>query len=160
MNLTLPAGKVQLDILVENLGRINYGPYLLKNNKGITERVSFAGKDLQNWQMFSLPMDDLDAVWISGNTNVMDIPVLKKGSFTLSQPGDSYLDLSNWGKGNVWINGHNLGRYWYVGPQQTIYVPKEWLKKGKNDIMIWELLKPEQSVLQGIDKPILDQVVK
>jgi beta-galactosidase len=92
---------------------------------------------------------------VSGNA-----PVLKKGTFVLSATGDTYLDMSNWGKGAVWINGHNLGRYWETGPQQTMYVPAEWLKKGTNSIAVFELLKPEQTVLSGISKPILDVVKK
>jgi beta-galactosidase len=68
--------------------------------------------------------------------------------------------MSDWGKGVVWINGHNLGRYWQVGPQQTLYVPAEWLKKGANDIVVLELLKPEQNLLKGIQHPILDVLKK
>jgi beta-galactosidase len=64
--------------------------------------------------------------------------------------------MRKWGKGVVWINGHNLGRYWQVGPQQTIYVPAEWLKTGNNEIEVLELLKPEEKQLVGITKPILD----
>jgi len=72
--------------------------------------------------------------------------------------GDTWLDMSKWGKGCVWINGHSLGRYWSIGPQQTLYVPAEWLKNGKNDIIVLELLKPGQSELSAVGKPILDIV--
>jgi beta-galactosidase len=64
--------------------------------------------------------------------------------------------MSNWGKGVVWINGHNLGRYWYIGPQQTIYVPAEWLKKGDNQITVLELLHDGNDMLKAINHPILD----
>lgn len=66
--------------------------------------------------------------------------------------------MSNWGKGVVWVNGNNLGKYWKIGPQQTIYLPKEWLKKGKNEIIIFEMLKPQQNVLKGVKFPILDKL--
>lgn len=66
--------------------------------------------------------------------------------------------MSQWGKGVVWVNGHNLGRYWYVGPQQTVYLPVEWLKKGTNDIEVLELLRPDQTKLQGLPHPILDSL--
>jgi beta-galactosidase len=66
--------------------------------------------------------------------------------------------MRNWGKGCVWINGHNLGRYWQVGPQQTIYVPAEWLKKGSNEIIVFEMIKPEVNKLSSLDKPILDEL--
>jgi beta-galactosidase len=64
--------------------------------------------------------------------------------------------MSNWGKGCVWVNGHHLGRYWKIGPQQTLYVPVEWLKKGANEIVVLELIKPEQQELHSVEKPILN----
>jgi beta-galactosidase len=156
--LDLPAGKPTLDILVENLGRINYGPYLLKNKKGITGEVSLNNINLKEWQMFSLPFDNLQSLSFRNSKPGGNVPVIKKGSFNLETVGDTYLDMSNWGKGVVWVNGHNLGRYWNIGPQQTIYLPAEWLKKGSNEIIVLELLKPEVSQLQGIQKPVLDRI--
>jgi beta-galactosidase len=152
--VVLPAGTVTLDILVENLGRINFGPYLLKNKKGIAGEVLFNGQAIHQWQQFKLPFDVQPAVKPSAAG--ADAPVLKEGSFTLSATGDTYLDMTQWGKGAVWINGHHLGRYWQVGPQQTLYVPAEWLKKGNNKITVLELIKPAANTLQGIDHAILD----
>ena len=156
--LDLPKGNVTLDILVENMGRINFGPYLLKNQKGITQKVLLDGKELTGWQMFSLPFDNTDKLVVKGSVNTPNIPVVRKGSFNLQKTGDTYLDMRLWGKGCVWINGHHLGRYWEIGPQQTLYVPAEWLKKGPNEVVVLELLKSGQTVLQGLAKPILDQV--
>ncbi len=158
MELVLPAGKVQLDILVENLGRINFGPYLLKNKKGITQSVMFAGKELKNWKMYKLPFDQPGKPVAVNKEMAADIPVIKYGYFNLDKTGDTYLDLSKWGKGVVWINGHHLGRYWSIGPQQTIYVPAEWVKAGKNEIQILELLKPGQNVLSSTETPVLDKL--
>lgn len=158
MKLTLPAGKVTLDILVENLGRINFGPYLLKNEKGITKKVVFAGKELHYWEMYGLPFDHIQAVHFRNDKLSGDEPVIRKGYFDLDSLADTYLDMSQWGKGVVWVNGHNLGRYWYIGPQQTIYLPAEWLKKGRNEIEVLELLRPGQHVLKGINHPILDSL--
>jgi len=159
MILKLPAGKVTLDILVENLGRINFGPYLLKNKKGITKKVLFNGKEIYGWNMYSLPFHNLNGIKYQQAKNY-DAPVLKKGIFSINKVADTYLDMSNWGKGVVWINGHNLGRYWQVGPQQTIYVPAEWLKKGTNDIEIFEQLKTNLSVVSSIKRPILDKLFR
>ncbi len=156
LQIDLPAGKIRLDILVENLGRINYGPYLLKNKKGITEKVIFNGNELKGWQMFSLPVANINSVHAKTNVIINNVPVFRKGIFNLETVGDSYLDMSNWGKGCVWINGHHLGRYWNIGPQQTIYVPAEWLKKGKNEIAVFELLKSNETELKGITTPILN----
>ncbi|NLR68451.1 beta-galactosidase [Chitinophaga varians] len=154
VNITLPEGTITLDILVENLGRINFGPYLLKNRKGIDGQVLFNGKAIGQWQQFRLPYEQQPVVKTSAVA--ADAPVLKEGSFTLNTKGDTYLDMSKWGKGVVWINGHHLGRYWQVGPQQTLYVPAEWLKTGQNKITVLELIKPAQTQVQGIDHPILD----
>jgi beta-galactosidase len=156
----LPAGEATIDILVENLGRINFGPNLLKNNKGITTSVSLNGKVLKGWDMYSLPFQHIDDIKFSKTALSIDQPVLKRGYFNLTETGDTYLDMRNWGKGSVWINGHNLGRYWSVGPQQTLYVPVEWLKKGKNEVVVLELLKPEQDEVSGLSKPMLNEVHK
>jgi beta-galactosidase len=157
LKLTLPAGRVKLDILVENLGRINFGPYLLKNKKGITENVQFNGKQVYNWAMYSLPFSKVNNI-VYGTKVKGDRPAVKKGTFSLSTLGDTYLDMSHCGKGVVWVNGHNLGRYWAVGPQQTLYLPAEWLKKGQNDIVVFELLKSDIYSLNGAKSPILNKL--
>jgi beta-galactosidase len=154
----IPQGKVTLDILVENMGRINFGPYLLKNKKGITEQVTLGKQVLTGWQMYSLPFDDIAMVTFNGTTPKENIPVVRKGSFNLQKTGDTYLDMRSWGKGCVWINGHNLGRYWEIGPQQTVYVPAEWLRTGQNEVVVLELLKSDQASLTGLENPILDQL--
>lgn len=156
LQINLPKGKVRLEILVENLGRINFGPYLLENKKGITSRVLLGGKELKGWEMYSLPFNNVPVV--KAGKFAVNEPVLKEGSFKLNAVGDTYLDMSQWGKGVVWVNGHNLGRYWEVGPQQTVFVPAEWLKAGENSIAVLELIKPEVQVVKGIDHAILDEV--
>jgi beta-galactosidase len=158
IEIILPKGKDTLDILVENLGRINFGPKLLQNKKGITKSVWFDGKELKGWEMYDLPFDDIFSIHFNGNHIRKDEPVLRKGSFNLAKVADTYLDMREWGKGVVWVNGHNLGRYWHVGPQQTVYLPGEWLKKGKNDVVVLELSKPEMNVLRAIDHPVLDEL--
>ncbi|RKR84574.1 glycosyl hydrolase family 35 [Mucilaginibacter gracilis] len=158
LTLTLPAGPVTLDILVENMGRINFGKYLLQNKKGITKAVFFNGTEINKWQMFGLPLSDSKQIAFKQGTTSSNLPTFKKGTFNLQKVADTYIDLSKWGKGVVWVNGHNLGRYWNVGPEQTLYLPAEWLKKGANDIVVFELLKPEINSLSAIEKPILDIV--
>jgi beta-galactosidase len=150
-------GEATLDILVENLGRINFGPYLLKNKKGITENVLLNGAPLLNWKMYSLPFDSPNVSRFS-KVQESNVPVLRSGRFALTETGDTYLDMGEWGKGCVWINGHNLGRYWGIGPQQTLYVPAEWLKKGENTIAVLELLKSGKKEIMTTATPILDAV--
>lgn len=160
-SLFLPSlnGEVTLDILVENMGRINFGPHLLKNKKGITENVLLNGEPLLNWKMYSLPFDQPKAGKLSKERGGNG-PVLKRGRFQLFETGDTYLDMSKWGKGCVWINGHNLGRYWSIGPQQTLYVPAVWLKKGGNEIVVLELLKTDNQEIKTTTTPMLDVLQK
>jgi beta-galactosidase len=158
INVSLPDGNVTLDILVENLGRINFGKYLLQNKKGIVGKVFFQGNDVTGWQNFPLPLKTVGGYQPKTGLASLNTPVMKKGIFSLSSLGDTYLDMTDWGKGMVWINGHNLGRYWRTGPQQTLYVPREWLLTGKNEILVFELLKPENQKLSAIAKPILDRL--
>lgn len=153
LSLTLPSGRVRLDILVENLGRINFGPYLLQNKKGIVAPVLFGGSVVRGWAMYGLPMS---RPTVASGRAIAGGPVLRKGTFRLTAPADTYLDMREWGKGCVWVNGHNLGRYWRVGPQQTVYVPRQWVHAGDNEIEVFEMLRPSQTVLKGIDHPILD----
>jgi len=156
--VTLPAGNVTLDILVENLGRVNFGKYLLQNKKGITQEVLFNQNELTGWKMYGLPFNNLNGIKYKPVTYRGSAPVIKKSSFTLNKLADTYLDMRKWGKGMVWVNGHNLGKYWSIGPQQTLYLPAEWLKKGQNEVVVLEMLKPEQNLLQTAEKPILDQL--
>ena len=157
VDLDLPAGEVTLDILVENLGRINYGAYLNDNRKGITEKVTLDQKELNGWKMYSLPFNDMSGFTfkVAGHAKG---PVVRRGTFVLDDVADTYIDLSDWGKGCVWLNGHNLGRYWHVGPQQTLYVPGPWLRKGRNEIVVFELLNENQDRIQTLQVPILDQL--
>ena len=146
-----------LDIVVENLGRINYGKQMTDNRKGITGSVVLAGEDLRGWSIYNLPFDRIGHEQFAGKV-LEGVPVLRKGYFTLTETGDTFLDMRPWGKGCVWVNGHNIGRYWYIGAQQTLYVPAPWLRKGKNEIVIFEQLKAGQDTVEGLTIPIIDQL--
>ena len=80
------------------------------------------------------------------------------GNFNLKKLGDTFLDMRGWNKGVVWVNGHNLGKYWNIGPQQTLYVPGCWLNKGKNELIIFEQMYEGQTHISTINSPILDQL--
>jgi beta-galactosidase len=170
VDLEIPAGSDTLDILVENLGRINYGPFLNDNHKGITERVLFAGKELHGWSMFGFPCTDFTR-WrfqrgrrANGPANSPpggppDGPVVRRGVIRLTDTADTYLDMRSWGKGFVIINGHNLGRYWNIGPQQTIYVPGPWLRRGNNEVLVSDVLGDTQKRLKTLDHPVLGELL-
>lgn len=147
-----------LDILVENGGRINYGRQLADNRKGITGSVTLDDRELTGWEMFKLPFDNAPALKASSHPDTA--PFVTRGAFELSEVGDTYLDLRGWGKGIVIVNGHNLGRYWHIGPQQTLYCPGVWLKKGRNDIAVFEQIKDGLRPLSGMATPVLTQLDK
>jgi hypothetical protein len=155
--LEVPAGDITLDILVENLGRINFGTYLNDNRKGITEKVTFGDQEVKGWNMYGFPFSDVSGVKFN-NAGHRSGPVIRRGTFSLDDSADKYIDMSDWGKGCVWLNGHNLGRYWYIGPQQTLYAPGPWLRKGRNEIVVFELLNERQDELQTRRTPVLDQL--
>ncbi|MGL5934122.1 MAG: beta-galactosidase, partial [Cetobacterium sp.] len=128
-----------LEILVENMGRINYGP-LLKDSKGITEGVRLDRQFLFNWEIYTIPLDNLSSLEFEENIkDVENHPRFFKGTFNVSEIGDTFLDFTGWEKGVVYINGFNLGRYWSEGPQKRLYVPSPLLKEGENEIVIFEL---------------------
>jgi beta-galactosidase len=149
-----------LDILVENNGRINYGPYLTDNRQGITDKVTLNGSELLGWSMYKFPFESVAGLKYAANKANGNLePALYKGRFTLSQTADTYLDLHNFGKGFVFLNGRNIGKYWNIGPQQTLYIPEGWLKKGLNEIVIFDELKNGHTQVASLDRPILDKVV-
>lgn len=153
----IPSGAT-LDLWVENNGRINYGPYLADNRHGITESVSVDGQEVPGWKMYRFPFHTVNNFSFSKKADQKDRqPSLYKGTFSLNQPADTYLDMRDFGKGFVFLNGHNLGKYWQIGPQQTIYVPASWLKKGKNEIVVFDELKSGHTHISTINHPILDQ---
>ncbi|MDQ3374539.1 MAG: beta galactosidase jelly roll domain-containing protein, partial [Acidobacteriota bacterium] len=83
-------------------------------------------------------------------------PTFYRGSFELNNVGDTFLDTTTWGKGHVWVNGHHLGRFWKIGPQQTLFVPSSFLKKGKNEVIVLEVDTPRQTSLRGVKQQIFD----
>ncbi|MFT3980437.1 MAG: beta-galactosidase [Ferruginibacter sp.] len=139
----------QLDILVEGMGRLNFAQFMI-DRKGITDRVSLNGMTLMNWETFSLPMEDkIIAALKPARVKETDNGIFFKGSFQLDETGDTFIDMSNYKKGVVWVNGHNLGRYWYIGPQFRLYCPASWLQKGKNEIVVFDVLQQTAAAVSG-----------
>ncbi|MBT1704073.1 glycoside hydrolase family 35 protein [Chryseosolibacter indicus] len=128
-----------LDILVENMGRINYGAEIVNNTKGIIAPVSIDEYVVSGgWEMYRFPFDRVPDLSKALASKRQGMPAFYYAEFETQQTGDVFLDMATWGKGIVFVNGHHLGRYWNVGPQQTLYLPGCWLKKGKNEILIFE----------------------
>lgn len=128
-----------LDILVENCGRINYGPDLPFERKGIEGAVRLDERELQDWEIISLPLDDPDGLDFQEGTP--GVPAFYRGTFDVRQPGDTFLDTSDLGKGVLWVNGHNAGRFWNEGPQRRLYVPGVWLRRGRNTAIVFDIYR-------------------
>ena len=156
---TLKKG-TRLDILVEAMGRVNFDESI-HDRKGITEKVELVrGKqsaELKNWTVYSFPVDYSfvqDKRYKNGTAQTM--PAYYRTTFRLDKVGDTFLDMSTWGKGMVWVNGLAIGRFWEIGPQQTLFMPGCWLKEGENEIIVLDLKGPEKASIRGLKKPILD----
>jgi len=159
--LLVPAREkeARLDILVEPMGRINFGPEMA-DRKGLIAPVKLGGEVLKGWQIFNLPLDEkmLAGLKFTENKNDTSAAAFWRGTFHLEKAGDTFLDLHHWGKGDLWVNGHCLGRYWNIGPSQTAYAPGCWLRAGENEVVILDLTGPENPVIAGLEKPVLSEL--
>ena len=182
-SITLPAVRKgdRLVILVEAMGRINFGR-AIKDFKGIPGDVkletSAGGHDLsytlKGWERWGIPDDYKVAVnaldGYAGKTADEYHPGFQqeikawgkrgyyRGYFTLKKVGDTFLNFETWGKGQVYVNGHAMGRIWSIGPQQTLYVPGCWLKKGKNEVIVLDVVGPKEKVVWGQAEPELNKL--
>lgn len=156
-----------LEIFVENMGRINYGAQITENNKGIIEPITINDMEIAGgWNMYSVPMATCPALSdlpkserFTDPQKLKGVPTIYEGTFTLEETGDTFLDMEAWGKGIVFVNGKNLGRYWHIGPQQTLYLPGVWLKKGENSIVIFEQQNDQpQQILKATKRPVIHQL--
>lgn len=163
----------RLDIVVEGMGRINFGR-AIKDFKGLTGEVTLManvdGDDvtwkLNDWTMRTLPDSYDHTLRVFTRCNNGASMGLKldsragyyRGFFNLKKTGDTFINMETWGKGLVYINGHAIGRFWSIGPQQTLYVPGCWLKKGRNEIVVLDVAGPVMAETWGQDRPELDKL--
>jgi len=199
-SLTLPAIKQgqELQILVEGMGRINFGR-AIKDFKGLVSKPTITaelhshlgGVDKtevtftpNQWECMRIP--DNYEVAVKALEKQQKEPLTResisvtrigrtmryawdsedlcfgrgyyRGYFNLSKVGDTFLNFETWGKGQVWVNGHAMGRIWSIGPQQTLYVPGCWLKKGKNEIIVLDIVGPQEKVVWGQAEPELNKL--
>lgn len=140
-----------LSILIENMGRVNYGPRMEQQRKGIDGQILINGYQHFYWDMYCLPLDNLEKIDFKAGY-VEGTPAFYKGVFTVDEVGDTFLDMEGWGKGCVVINGFNLGRFWNIGPQKRLYVPSPLLKIGKNEIIIFETEGKQSGFIESKDE--------
>ena len=176
-DITLPSTRkdARLDILVEAMGRINFGR-AIKDFKGIEGTVDLTinidGNDftahLKRWtnRLFPDTYEYCKQQVYKPLTNVSPrhngdrIPGYYRATFNLKKTGDTFLNFATFGKGLVYVNGHGIGRIWEIGPQQTLYCPGCWLKKGQNEIIVLDIIGPNEAKSEGLSKPIIDQLQK
>lgn len=147
-----PNEEVRLDIFVENLGRVNYGPELA-DFKGITKQARLGLQTIHGWEIYPLPLKDLSKLEYTDISSVKDCgnPCFMKGIINIETPNDTFLTFDNLTKGVVFVNGYNIGRYWNVGPTKTMYIPAPLLKQGDNTIEVFELHSAKAPVISLVD---------
>jgi beta-galactosidase len=159
--LVLNQSAGQLDILVEGSGRVNDPIDPRDEREGITNQVTLAGVPVVEWNIYPLPM--LEPSDLNFSQSSCEGACFYRGTFNIDAPSDTFpdtfpdtfLDTSAFSKGEVWLNGHALGRIWKIGPQKTLYVPGSWLQKGTNTVVVFDLNGEPGRSLAGRDKPIL-----
>ena len=141
-----------VDIFIETFGHTNYGKKMNEDRKGITKYVTLGTDTLFNWQIYNLAMDEkyLDKLNFAKSNPTSQPGKFFKGTFQLNTVGDTYLDMSNYKKGFVVVNGKNLGRYWCPSPQQRLFCPAPWLKKGRNEVLIFDMLQSTATTIKGV----------
>lgn len=167
----------ELCIRIEAMGRINFGR-AIKDYKGITKEVTIstemdgheASWNLKNWTIVPIPDNyetAVEALSVGTETSKRTRQHAKlltkagyyRGHFTLRKPGDTFLNMEAFGKGQVYVNGHAIGRFWNIGPQQTLYLPGCWLKQGRNEVIVLDVVGPKgEPTSFGQDKPELDKL--
>lgn len=162
----------RLDILVEGMGRINFGR-AIKDFKGITDNVTLTTttdgrtrtEELRDWQIFNI--EDTYATYTAMDyRSISEVTVINgrlpagayRATFEVDRPSDTFLKFDTWGKGLVYVNGHPLGRFWEIGPQQTLYMPGCWLREGENEIIVFDIVGPRYARSEGLEEPILDRL--
>jgi len=154
LELTVPGDGARLDILVENTGRVNFGRQFGMEWSGITHSVSLAGKPLEHWSIYPLPMEHINQLHFA--RKACEGACFYEATLAMDQPADTFVDTRGLGKGMVWVNGTPLGRFWKIGPQGALYLPAPFLKPGPNRIVVFDLEGRAGRMLGFSDKPILD----
>jgi len=147
--IDMPAGK-SMDLLVENMGRINYGQGMY-DHKGFLDQPPVAG----NWSAVCLPLQPEQVQTLPFANSEAAGPIFRRGQLHISdEPTDTFFDMAGFTKGYVWVNGQNLGRYWETaGPQHTLYVPGPFLKQGANEVITLDLHGSQSNNLISVDSP-------
>lgn len=142
----------ELRILVENMGRVNFGPGMEEQRKGIDGCVQINGHMHHHWQQYCLPLDNPEKLdFTRGYTE--GLPAFYRFELQVDEKGDTFLDMEGWGKGCVLVNGFNIGRFWEIGPQKRLYIPAPLLRQGQNEIIVFETEGKSTGEISFCDEP-------
>ena len=156
LKLEAEPGTRNLQLYVENIGRITYGPEILDNSKGLFGSASIGGEEIAPWKITPLQVRDAAPSTLEfGNIGSCNIPCFRRGYFDRSAKGDAYLDVSGWGMGEVWINDNYLGSFWDEEKQQSILIPAEILTQKQNCIVVFDIKNNDPAATMRLsDKPV------
>ncbi len=143
-----------LDILMENMGRVNFGPMMEVQRKGIDRCVQINGHAHNEWDIYTLPLDNVDKIDFT-KPYKENVPAFYRFILQVDRKADTFLDFAGWGKGCIFLNGFNLGRFWEIGPQRRLYIPGPLLKEGENEIIIFETDGKAADTITLTDEPDL-----
>lgn len=139
--LQVPAGRHRLRLYVENIGRITYGPEILDNSKGLFGQALLGGEPIGGWRIIPLLIRESDLAQLDFGPlgERLSGPGFRRGVFDCAEPADCYLDVSGWGMGEVWLNGHYLGSFWDEEKQCSIRIPARTLLSEGNVLVVFDL---------------------
>lgn len=140
------------DILVENMGRVNFGPRMEHQRKGIAQCVQLDGHMHNHWLQYTLPLDNIEKVDFTKEYE-KGLPGFYRFTLTVNEPADTFLAFDGWGKGCVFVNGFHIGRFWGIGPQKRLYIPAPLLKNGQNEIIVFETDGKTCDTITLMDEP-------
>ena len=151
LDVTFERG-ADFDILMENMGRVNFGPRMEHQRKGIGQCVQVNGHMHNHWKQYTLPLDNIEKVDFSKEYKE-GLPGFYRFTVDIDETADTFLDFEGWGKGCVFVNGFNIGRFWEIGPQKRLYIPAPLLKKGENEIIVFETEGKTRDTIVLKDEP-------
>ncbi|AXI84466.1 beta-galactosidase [Xylella taiwanensis] len=151
VEVDIPSGTHTLDVLVENSGRVNYGPHLADGRAGLIDPVWLNHQPVKGWETFLLPLETPEAIrgW---TTAKIKGPAFHRGTLYISRPADTFLDMQAFSKGVTWANGHTLGRHWSIGPQGALYFPGAWQRQGSNTVLVLDVNDTSAARVRGVQQ--------
>ena len=151
LDVTFERG-ADFDMLMENMGRVNFGPRMEHQRKGIGQCVQINGHMHNRWRQYTLPLDNIEKVDFSKEYKE-GLPGFYRFTVDIDETADTFLDFEGWGKGCVFVNGFNIGRFWEIGPQKRLYIPAPLLKQGKNENFDFETEGKATGSIALMDEP-------